>query len=65
MAASRKYNIKHDETKGWIYLFKNDKLIRDRPFHTRRMRRQWMNEFLDACKKGTEDSYYIDIKLDH
>jgi hypothetical protein len=64
MGGSRNYNIKNDETKGWIYLFKNDKLIRDRPFHTRRMRRQWMNEFLDACKKGTEDSYYIDIKLE-
>jgi hypothetical protein len=64
MPPSRNYNIRDNETKGWIYLFKNDKLIRDRPFHTRRMRRVWMNEFLASCKKGTEDSYYIDIKLE-
>lgn len=64
MAASRNYNIKNDDTKGWIYLFKNDKCIRDRPFHTRRMRRVWMNEFMQACKIGTGDIYYIDIKLE-
>jgi hypothetical protein len=64
MSASRNYNIKNDQTKGWIYLYKNDKLIRDRPFHTRKLRRQWMKEFIEVCKIGTADSYYIDIKLE-
>lgn len=65
MFGSRKYNLRNDETKGWMYLFKNDKLIRDRPFHNRKLRRFYLNEFMEACKTGTGDIYYIDIKLDH
>jgi hypothetical protein len=64
MPPSRNYNLRDDDTKGWIYLYKNDKLIRDRPFNSRKKRRFFLNEFLEACKKGTEDCYYIDIKLD-
>jgi antitoxin component YwqK of YwqJK toxin-antitoxin module len=64
MNGNRKYNLKNDQTKGWIYLYKNGKVIRDKPFHTRNVRRIWMKEFMEVCKIGTDDSYYIDIKLD-
>lgn len=65
MAASRNYNLKDRETKGWIYLFKNDKCIRDRPFNSRKERRNFLNDFMSVCKTGTPDCYYIDIKLEH
>lgn len=64
MFGNRKYNLKDRETKGWIYLYKNDKCIRDRPFNTRKVRRHFLNEFMEACKPGKGDIYYIDIKLD-
>jgi hypothetical protein len=65
MAGSRNYNLRDDQTRGWIYLFKNDKCIRDRPFSSRKTRRLFLNEFMDACKIGTGDIYYIDIKLEN
>jgi len=64
MFGNRKYNIKDVDTKGWIYLYKNDKLIRDRPFCSRKLRRKFLNEFMEVCKTGTPDCYYIDIKLE-
>jgi hypothetical protein len=65
MPGSRKYNIKNDQTKGWIYLYKNDKLIRDRPFCSRSNRKKWMNEFVESCNIGSGHTYYIDIKLEN
>lgn len=53
------------DVKGRMYLFKNDKLIRDKPFSHRWERGSIMKEFMSICKIGTGDCYYITIKLNH
>jgi hypothetical protein len=53
------------DVKGRMYLFKNDKLIRDKPFGTRWERGNVMKEFMAICKIGTGDCYYITISLNH
>jgi hypothetical protein len=65
MPASRKYNMKNDQTKGWIYLYKNEKVIRDRPFNSRSQRRKFLNEFIESCTIGSGHTFYIDIKLEN
>lgn len=59
-----RYQIKDKYTRGFIYLLKNEKVIREKKFDSRFERRQFMKEFLEICKIGTQDSYFIDIKLD-
>jgi len=60
----KRATIPETDIKGRIYLYKNDKMIREIPFRTRWYRRKFMLEFLDLCKIGTGDSYYITVKLD-
>ena len=50
--------------RGTIYLFKNDKMIRKKSFWDRWDRKQYLKEFMAITKIGTDDSFYITIKLD-
>lgn len=50
--------------RGTIYLFKNDKMIRKKSFWDRWDRKQHLKEFMAITKVGTDDSFYITIKLD-
>lgn len=50
--------------RGTIYLFKNDKMIRKKSFWDRWDRKQHLKEFMSITKVGTDDSFYITIKLD-
>lgn len=58
-----KYGLHNKDVKGRMYLFKNDKLIRDKPFQSKWDRNYVMKEFMKICKIGTDDSYYITITL--
>lgn len=50
--------------RGTIFLFKNDKMIRKKSFWDRWDRKQYLKEFMAITKVGTDDSFYITIKLD-
>lgn len=56
--------IKAKDLRGIMYLFKNDRLIREKSFYHKWDRVQCMKEFNEIAKIGTEDWYYITIKLD-
>ena len=60
----KEHGIKSNEMKGIIYLFKNDKMIREQIFHRKYKRQKYLKEFMEIAKVGTDDSYYITIKLD-
>ena len=49
---------------GNAILFKNDNPIREKRFKKRWERKLLLDEYIALCKIGTEDSYYIIIKLD-
>jgi hypothetical protein len=56
--------LRSDQIRGVIYLFKNDKLIREKSFYSKWQRSVHLNEYMEIAKVGTDDSYYITIKLD-
>lgn len=60
----KEYGQKSSNVKGMIYLFKNDKLIRDKAFNRKYGRVQLLNEYMEIAKIHTGDTYYITIKLD-
>jgi hypothetical protein len=60
----KQYGLKCDQIRGIIYLFKNDKMIREKAFYSKWQRSVHLNEFMAISKVGTDDSYYITIKLD-
>lgn len=64
MGDKRRYQIKNEYTRGTVLLLKNGKVIRENKFYSRSDRRMHMKEYMSICKIGTQDSYFIDIKLD-
>lgn len=60
----KKDGLRSEQYYGTIYLFKNDKLIRDKKFNRKYTRVECMKEYMNIAKVGTGDSYYIIIKLD-
>jgi len=60
----KEHGVKSDKIRGIMYLFKNDKMIREKAFYKKFRRQEFLNEFMEIIKEGTGDSFYITIKLD-
>lgn len=60
----KEYGVKENQVRGIIYLFKNDKMIREKTFYRKYRRKEFLNEFMEIIKQGNGESFYITIKLD-
>lgn len=52
------------ETRGIIYLYKNNRMIREQKFFRRYDRKRYMKQFTDLSQNEKGDKYHITVLLD-
>ena len=61
--AAKKDGLKESEVKGYIRLFKNDKMIREKLLHRKSVRKEYLNQYLQIAKESDDGIFEIRIEL--